>query len=221
MKEFIALAKTRPGEINYASAGTSSVGDLATELFNRRAGIRTNAIPYKGNALALIDTVGGQVQLFFGAIGPMLPYVQHQPPARARRVEPATLAAAARRAGDRRDAARLRGGPVHRDGGAGGDAARDRGPHARRNREDHADAGDQDAAGRTRRRHCGQQLRPNSSRLFSRPSTPSGTGSSKKPASRLNRFLLPLQGEVGMGPRLSTALPRNAQGRDRIICDAN
>ena len=75
VKEFIALAKTRPGEINYASAGTSSVGDLETELFNRRAGIRTNAIPYKGNALALIDTVGGQVQVFFGAIGPMLPYV--------------------------------------------------------------------------------------------------------------------------------------------------
>ncbi len=74
-KEFIALAKTRPGEINYASAGTTSVGDLATELFNRRAGIRTNAIPYKGNAPALIDTVGGQVQLFFGAIGPMLPYI--------------------------------------------------------------------------------------------------------------------------------------------------
>ena len=75
LREFIALAKTRPGEINYASAGTSSVGDLATELFNRRAGIRTTAIPYKGNALALIDTVGGQVQLFFGAIGPMLPYI--------------------------------------------------------------------------------------------------------------------------------------------------
>ena len=75
VKEFIALAKTRPGEINYASAGTTSVGDLATELFNRRAGIRTNAVPYKGNAPALIDTVGGQVQLFFGAIGPMLHYI--------------------------------------------------------------------------------------------------------------------------------------------------
>jgi tripartite-type tricarboxylate transporter receptor subunit TctC len=75
VREFIALAKSRPGEINYASAGTSSVGDLATELFNRRAGIRTNAVPYKGNAPALIDTVGGQVQLFFGAIGPMLPYI--------------------------------------------------------------------------------------------------------------------------------------------------
>ncbi len=75
VREFIALAKARPGEINYASAGTASVGDLATELFNRRAGIRTNAIPYKGNAPALIDTVGGQVQLFFGAIGPMLPYI--------------------------------------------------------------------------------------------------------------------------------------------------
>jgi tripartite-type tricarboxylate transporter receptor subunit TctC len=75
VREFIALAKSRPGEINYASAGTSSVGDLATELFNRRAGIRTNAVPYKGNAPALIDTVGGQVSLFFGAIGPMLPYI--------------------------------------------------------------------------------------------------------------------------------------------------
>jgi len=75
VKDFIALAKARPAEINYASAGTASVGDLATELFNRRAGIRTNAIPYKGNAPALIDTVGGQVQMFFGAIGPMLPYV--------------------------------------------------------------------------------------------------------------------------------------------------
>lgn len=75
VKEFIALAKTRPGEINYASAGTTSVGDLATELFNRRAGISTNAVPYKGNAPAMIDTVGGQVQLFFGAIGPMLPYI--------------------------------------------------------------------------------------------------------------------------------------------------
>ena len=78
VREFIALAKARPGEINYASAGTSSVGDLATELFNRRAGIRTNAVPYKGNAPALIDTVGGQVQFFFGAIGPMLPYVNTQ-----------------------------------------------------------------------------------------------------------------------------------------------
>ncbi len=75
VREFIALAKSRPGEINYASAGTTSVGDLATELFNRRAGIRTTAIPYKGNALALVDTVGGQVQMFFGAIGPMLPYI--------------------------------------------------------------------------------------------------------------------------------------------------
>ncbi len=75
VRDFIALAKARPGEINYASAGTGSVGDLATELFNRRAGIRTNAIPYKGNALALIDTVGGQVSMTFGAIGPMLPYL--------------------------------------------------------------------------------------------------------------------------------------------------
>lgn len=76
VKELIALAKAHPGHINYASAGSGSVGDLATELFNRRAAIRTNPIPYKGNALALIDVVGGQVSLTLGAIGPALPYVK-------------------------------------------------------------------------------------------------------------------------------------------------
>jgi tripartite-type tricarboxylate transporter receptor subunit TctC len=74
--ELIALAKAHPGGINYASAGTSSVGDLATELFNRQAAIRMHAIPYKGNSLALIDVVGGQVSLMLGAIGPALPYVK-------------------------------------------------------------------------------------------------------------------------------------------------
>ena len=74
--EFIALAKAHPGGINYASGGTSSIGDLATELFSRQAGIRMLAIPYKGNSLALIDLVGGQVSLMLGAIGPALPYVK-------------------------------------------------------------------------------------------------------------------------------------------------
>ena len=74
--ELIALARAHPGGINYASSGPSSVGDLATELFNRRAAIRMNPIPYKGNSLALIDLVGGQVTLMLGAIGPALPYVK-------------------------------------------------------------------------------------------------------------------------------------------------
>ncbi len=73
--DLIALAKTHPGGINYASAGTSSVGDLATVMFTRQAAIRMNPIPYKGNAPALIDVVGGQVSLMLGAIGPALPYV--------------------------------------------------------------------------------------------------------------------------------------------------
>jgi tripartite-type tricarboxylate transporter receptor subunit TctC len=76
VQDLIALAKAHPGAINYASAGTSSVGDLATVLFNRQAGIRMNPIPYKGNSLALIDVVGGQVSLMLGAIGPALPYVK-------------------------------------------------------------------------------------------------------------------------------------------------
>ena len=76
VEELIALAKAHPGAINYASAGTTSVGDLATVLFNRQAAIRMHAIPYKGNSLALIDVVGGQVSLMLGAIGPALPYVK-------------------------------------------------------------------------------------------------------------------------------------------------
>ena len=76
IREFIALAKAHPNQINYASAGTGSVGDLATELFNRQAGIQTNPIPYKGNALALIEVVGGQVSMTLGAIGPSLPYIK-------------------------------------------------------------------------------------------------------------------------------------------------
>ena len=76
VQELIALAKAHPGDINYAAAGTSSVGDLATVLFNRQAAIRMTPILYKGNSLALIDVVGGQVSLMLGALGPALPYVK-------------------------------------------------------------------------------------------------------------------------------------------------
>jgi len=76
VRELIALTKRHPGEINYGSSGQGAYNELAMELFNYHAGIRTNAIPYKGNALALIDTVGGQVSLTMNAIGPALPYVK-------------------------------------------------------------------------------------------------------------------------------------------------
>ena len=63
MKELIALAKTRPGEITYGTSGTGGTGHMATELLARQAGIKLLHVPYKGNAQALVDVIGGQVML--------------------------------------------------------------------------------------------------------------------------------------------------------------
>lgn len=63
IKEFIALAKAQPGKINYATTGTGNVLGIAN--FKSMAGIDMVAIPYKGTGQAVIDLVGGQVQMFF------------------------------------------------------------------------------------------------------------------------------------------------------------
>jgi tripartite-type tricarboxylate transporter receptor subunit TctC len=65
VKELIALAKSKPGKLSYASSGTGSGGHLLGELLKLRAGIDMLHIPYKGTAPALADTVGGQTDLFF------------------------------------------------------------------------------------------------------------------------------------------------------------
>ena len=65
VKELIALARAKPGALNYASAGTGSFSHLGTALFAHRAGIEMTHVPYKGNGQALIDLVAGQVQLLF------------------------------------------------------------------------------------------------------------------------------------------------------------
>ena len=63
LKELIALAKSRPGEITYGTSGTGGTGHMATELLARQAGIKLLHVPYKGNAQALVDVMGGQVML--------------------------------------------------------------------------------------------------------------------------------------------------------------
>jgi len=65
VKELIALAKRRPGALNYGSAGTGSASHLGGELFKSRTGIDLLHIPYKGNGQALIDLVAGQTQMMF------------------------------------------------------------------------------------------------------------------------------------------------------------
>jgi tripartite-type tricarboxylate transporter receptor subunit TctC len=61
-KELIALAKKRPGELNFPSAGNGTSMHLSGELFNMMAGIKTQHVPYKGSAPGVIDLVSGQVQ---------------------------------------------------------------------------------------------------------------------------------------------------------------
>jgi putative tricarboxylic transport membrane protein len=74
--EFIALARAKPGEITYATAGSGSTGHIAAELFSRAAGVRLTMVPYKGNAQAALDLVGGQVMAMFDQVSTAAPYVQ-------------------------------------------------------------------------------------------------------------------------------------------------
>lgn len=76
LKELIALAKARPGLINYASVGTGGLTHLGTEFIAILAGVKLQQIPYKGTALALPDLVAGQVQIFLSpptdALAPLI-----------------------------------------------------------------------------------------------------------------------------------------------------
>jgi tripartite-type tricarboxylate transporter receptor subunit TctC len=75
-KELIALAKSRPGQLSYASSGTGSGTHLASELFPDMAGMRVLHVPYKGTAPALTDTVAGNVQMHWGSMASTLPHVK-------------------------------------------------------------------------------------------------------------------------------------------------
>jgi tripartite-type tricarboxylate transporter receptor subunit TctC len=68
VKALVAIAKAKPGEINYASGGVGTIGHLSAELLQHAAGIKLNHIPYKGSGQAVIDLVGGQVPLMFGGM---------------------------------------------------------------------------------------------------------------------------------------------------------
>ncbi len=76
MRELIALAKSRPGQIDYASSGSGSSQHLAGELLKSLAGINIVHIPYKGSPPALIDVLGGRVVLMCSTIAPAMPLVK-------------------------------------------------------------------------------------------------------------------------------------------------
>lgn len=76
LKEFIALAKSKPGEINFASSGSGSSIHLSGELFNLVAGVKLVHVPYKGSAPAMTDLLGGQVQSMFDNMPSALPHIK-------------------------------------------------------------------------------------------------------------------------------------------------
>ena len=65
VEAFVALAKAQPGKLNYGSAGSGSLIQIATELFNTTAGVQTNHVPYKGLAPAVNDLLAGQIDFMF------------------------------------------------------------------------------------------------------------------------------------------------------------
>jgi len=76
VKELIALAKSRPGQLNFASAGTGTAPHLSGDLFNAMAGVRMVHIPYKGSPPAVIDLLAGEVALMFSPASTVLPHVK-------------------------------------------------------------------------------------------------------------------------------------------------
>jgi tripartite-type tricarboxylate transporter receptor subunit TctC len=76
LKELLALARARPGQIAYSSSGNGSGGHLAIELMNSMAGIRMLHVPYKGGGPALMDLIAGQVQVLFATQLASWPHIQ-------------------------------------------------------------------------------------------------------------------------------------------------
>ena len=76
VKELVALAKAKPGQLNYASVGQGSPNHLGMELLKALTGTNIVHVPYKGTGPAITDLLGGQVQLMFNSMPTVLPLVR-------------------------------------------------------------------------------------------------------------------------------------------------
>ena len=76
VRELIALAKSKPGMLNYSSVGLGSVAHLATELLSNMTGIKLNHIPYRAASQAVIDLAEGRIDITFGTLGSSLPLIK-------------------------------------------------------------------------------------------------------------------------------------------------
>src|SRR5687767_11209826 len=78
MKDLLALAKAKPGAINYGSSGQGGTGHLATELLCLMAGVKMTHVPYKGAGPSLIGLVGGEIELMISGLATGLPYIKQK-----------------------------------------------------------------------------------------------------------------------------------------------
>ena len=76
VKEFVALAKARPGELNYGSAGPGTALHMAAELFKAAANVNLTHIAYKGSGPAMVDLISGQIQCVFENVSTAIPYIK-------------------------------------------------------------------------------------------------------------------------------------------------
>lgn len=76
VQQLVALSKSRPGEMSYASAGVGGTGHMAAELFNRHVGLKMLHVPYKGNAQAIVDVITGQVTMMFDQVSTSAPHIR-------------------------------------------------------------------------------------------------------------------------------------------------
>jgi tripartite-type tricarboxylate transporter receptor subunit TctC len=90
VKDLIALARARPGQLNYPSAGVGSSSHLAGELLAILTGIKIVHIPYKGGGPAMIDTISGEMQMMFATMPAAMPHVKSE------RVRPVAVTTARR-----------------------------------------------------------------------------------------------------------------------------
>ncbi len=136
LKELIALAKSQPGKMNYASSGPGTPYHMAGELFKSMAGVDVVHVPYKGSDGARVGILGGQVQMMFDAITTMAPNVRAGKAQGLRHQRPRALQRAARHAdGGRSGRAGLRGDDLARRHGARRHAQADHRPPERRDHE--------------------------------------------------------------------------------------
>jgi tripartite-type tricarboxylate transporter receptor subunit TctC len=76
LQELVAIAKAKPGEVSFGSSGNGSTGHVAAEMFMRMTGTKLLHVPYKGNAQAIVDVMGGQIALMFDQVSTSAAHVK-------------------------------------------------------------------------------------------------------------------------------------------------